>query len=214
MQLFSFLNNLFAVIRWSTSLEKIFESRNRRFLNRRVTKSTRRWQVTDCKRYSPLRGAIISLKEMISETIAKGARKRPWWSASRSPFPCINQCLSLAHGAYSTVMSSKGLDIFAGGSRAHGLGGHSDIHHAIVNLQFPSHAPNRLTAFVPLISYDFYAWYGSNGVGTDFRETRRSQIRDHKFVQFVGRANQCYNIFMKLLASRNIFNTCRRILPT
>lgn len=30
-------------------------------------------------------------------------------------------------------MSSKGLDIFAGGSRAHGLGGHSDIHHATVN---------------------------------------------------------------------------------
>lgn len=50
------------------------------------------------------------------------------------PLPLgINQCLSAAHRAYSTVMSSKGLDIFAGGSRAHGLGGHSDIHHATVN---------------------------------------------------------------------------------
>lgn len=36
----------------------------------------------------------------------------------RSLLPRINQCLCTAHRAYSTVMSSKGLDIFAGGSRA------------------------------------------------------------------------------------------------
>ena len=127
---------------------------------------------------------------MISEVMAEGARKRRWWSASRSPFPCINQCLSLAHGAYSTVMSSKGLDIFAGGSRAHGLGGHSDIHHAIVNLQSPSHAPNRLTAFVPFISY------GSNVAGANFRETpiSRSQICAISLRVTWNKFTQCYNV--------------------
>lgn len=40
-----------------------------------------------------------------------GVSRARWLSAH------INQCLSVAHRAYNTVMSSKGLDIFAGGSR-------------------------------------------------------------------------------------------------
>jgi len=41
----------------------------------------------------------------------RGVPRVRWLSAH------INQCLSVAHCAYNTVMSSKGLDIFAGGSR-------------------------------------------------------------------------------------------------
>lgn len=110
-------------------------------------------------------------------------------------------------------MSSKGLDIFAGGSRAHGLGGHSDIHHAIVNSRSPSHAPNRLTAFVPLISYDSY---GSNGVGTNFREapiSRSNVIREINSLNVIH-VTYARNIFRGLFSTSKNITRINENIPT